>query len=92
MSDDNVFQFLHPDGAPGQLHQALGDAGFKAWLEQQESNNKAQNATMTAHSTMALSLCERNDAVTAAVRGASAVVVLASMPVIVWLWEWALRL
>lgn len=81
------FDFIHPDGAPGQLHQALGDAGFKSYLESQTASTEANSMMCASHSAVAFARSKRIEAVSNVLHIFALLAILFAVPLLVLLWE-----
>lgn len=78
--DDTNEEFLHQLSASyGQVESALGTEGYKEFL----ATRSAERQTYIAHA-------ERTHAVANVIRLVTLVGMLMAMPVIVWLWKWAI--
>lgn len=79
-NDDTNEEFLHQlSSSYGQVESALGTEGYKEFL----ATRSAERQTYLAHA-------ERTQAFATAIRIAMLIGMLMAMPVIVWLWKWAI--
>ena len=80
MNDEDKERFWEQlNSSYGQAEAVLGSDGYQAVL----NNQRATAQGMLAHA-------DRVRAVAGSIRITTIVVMLAAMPVIVWLWKWAI--
>ena len=78
MDDDEFQAVLGPQY--GAMESQMGQDGYKAFVEAQLANGAGIKA-----------YADRNAAVAQAIRIACIIAFAMSIPVIVWLWKWALQ-
>lgn len=87
---EGEFHFIHPDGAPGQLHQMLGDAGFKSYLDTQQATAECNTLAANAYAALTIAKAKRQDSITALFHTICIIAIACGIPVAVHLWRWAL--
>jgi hypothetical protein len=79
MDEDFEFSMMHPEGAPGQIQQILGDEAFKQWVQTQQEQ-RIQSSELTLAKVSALNAQGAVRVAWAGLIGALAALLVVSIP------------